>query len=113
MKGATMIRIDREKVRRRFSALNYPPVVIDLEVKAAGNLHEQLQGVFDAWLEGAEEEFSFKGISLSMIKDKRRCDHFNAMAAMSSLIKDPEMVEDFKSIPDLIARRRYGGPGAE
>ena len=104
-----MVQFDKEVARKRLEALGYPAMAVALELSAIGNIHENLQGVLDAWLEGVEQEFEFKGISLDQIRQKENCDHLNAMHTMSLLIRKPETIELFLSVSPEAFRRQCGG----
>ena len=104
-----MVQFDKEVARKRLEALGYPAMAVALELSAIGNIHENLQGVLDAWLEGVEKEFEFKGISLGQIRQKESCDHLNAMHTMSMLIRKPETIELFLSVSPEAFRRQCGG----
>jgi hypothetical protein len=104
-----MVQFDKEAAKKRLEALGYPAMTVDLELSAIGNIHENLQEVFDAWMEGVEKEFEFKGISLDQIRKKENCDHLNAMHTMSMLIRKPETIELFLSVSPEAFRRQCGG----
>ena len=104
-----MVQYDKETARKRLEALGYPAMAVALELSAIGNLHENLQEVLDAWLEGAEKEYEFKGISLGQIKQKENCDQLNAMHTMSLLIRKPETIELFLSVSPEAFKRQCGG----
>jgi hypothetical protein len=104
-----MVQFDKEVARKRLEALGYPAMAVALELSAIGNIHENLQGVLDAWLEGVEKAFEFKGISLGQIRQREGCDHINAMHTMSMSIRKPETVELFLSVSPEAFRRQYGG----
>jgi hypothetical protein len=104
-----MVQFDKEMAKKRLEALGYPAMLVALELSAMGNIHESLQGVFDAWLEGVEQEFEFKGISLGQIRQKENCDHPNAIHTMSMFIRKPETIELFLSVSPELFRRQCGG----
>jgi hypothetical protein len=104
-----MVQFDKETAKKRLEALGYPAMAVALELSAIGNIHENLQEALDAWLEGVEKEYVFKGISLSQIREKENCDHLNAMHTMSMLIRKPETIELFLSVSPEAFRRKCGG----
>ncbi|MFZ1983060.1 MAG: hypothetical protein WAU91_01525 [Desulfatitalea sp.] len=105
-----MVQFNKDKARERLRALDYHPVVIELDLTAIANIHPELQAVFDAWLLGDEQmDFEFRGITLPKIKAKKGCDQLNAIFTMSMFIKDPDMIELFESVSPEFFRRRCGG----
>lgn len=104
-----MVEFNQKRATQHLEALGYPAPFIELELEAISNIHADLQGIFDAWMQGVEEEFAFKGVSLSQIKEREGCDHLNAICTMSMFIKRPETIESFLAVSPETFRRQCGG----
>lgn len=107
-----MVKYNETKVKDRLSALDYQPVVADLALTGIGNMHDDLQAVFDGWLDGQELAFSFQGITVAEIMERESSDYLNALFTMSLFIKTPDLIETFRTVPPETFRRHCGG-GAE
>ncbi len=104
-----MISFNETIVRKRLKAEGHLPEFIEMEVTAISNLHESLQESLSAWVSGIESDYEYAGISLSQLKDIENCDHLNAMFTMSAFIKDPTLIDVFRSVGPEMFRRRCGG----
>lgn len=104
-----MVQYDESKVKNKLSALDYNPVVADLALTAIGNLHDDLQAAFDAWLAGQEQDYAFKGITIAEIMEREGSDYLNALFTMSVFIESPQMIETYRSVPPEFFRQHCGG----
>jgi hypothetical protein len=107
-----MVQFDENAVRQRMQSLNINLMDIELSMDGLANLHQDLQTAFDGWLQGDELEFEFEGITLKTIKERTGLGYFNALFMMSSMIKSPELVEKFRSVPPEMFQRQCGGFGS-
>lgn len=104
-----MARFDEEKAKERLTALDYHPVVAEMALTGIANIHDDLQSHLDAWLDGVETPFEFKGVSLVEIMEKEGRDYLNALFTMSLFIDDPAMIQTFREVPPEVFHRRCGG----
>lgn len=51
--------------------------------------------IFEAWLEDRSEDYTFQGISLSMIQEKEKCSYLQALMRMQLLITNPDLVSGY------------------
>lgn len=88
----------------------YMVPVAELAVEAIGNLHPDLRPLFDDWIKkGVEGAYTFKGISLSDIKEREGCDYPNALFSLSALIKNPKGIDTYLKVPPEHFKRHCGG----
>ena len=58
-------------------------------------LHPSLEPYVQLWLNGKNEEYSFHGVSTTIIMEKERCSYIIALYRMSSLIKNPHFIDSY------------------
>lgn len=59
--------------------------------------HPDLFPIIEAWLNGEEREFEFRGITLSYIMEKEKTNYFSSLSRMSILLEKPDSVERYKN----------------
>ncbi|MBT8342323.1 MAG: hypothetical protein HKP58_01160 [Desulfatitalea sp.] len=106
-----MIRFDKKRVKKRLKELDLLEPFIELEMEGMSSIHADLQGVFDAWVEGVEQDYEYGGITLSEIKKREGGGHIDALYTMTMFLNRPEAIERFLSIPPEMLQRCCGGFG--
>lgn len=63
------------------------------------NIHVNLQESLNLWInENRISTFSFEGITFDFIMKKKNTNFINSVFTMSTLIKNPDMIEHFKQM---------------
>lgn len=82
----TINKIDLE-IHDSKSATNY--------AKALLNTPEDFKAIIAEWLDGREPEYDYRGITLSMIREKERCSYLYSLLRMQLLLSDPVLAAGY------------------
>lgn len=89
--------IDLEKLKNMIiEQTNRTEHLTELMIQNIANLDPRLLAIFKDWYDGKSIEFSYRNISLNRIKEKEKCSDIDAIFSMSTLLKNPEMLETYK-----------------
>ncbi len=97
--NAITLNIDEENMLKKLQKeYGYTPIGATDILAEIKTIQPILFPLVEAWYEGEIINYKFKGISITSIMKNQHCNYLGAITWMNFLIKNPEMIKDFKTM---------------